>query len=224
MSSTSIYSIPLAYVYRISDKLSGEFYIGSRYANVNLGLTPEQDLGIVYFTSGKLSSRFKCNPDQFDIQILFRSNEAVNQPYDVVYWYEQLLIQESIENESCLNEHYICPTKAKNIFSTVGRSGELNPLFGKTGNNHPRTGTHNSWGVDSKLKISKIHKGKITTPETLSKMSKSHSGSNNQMYNLVYAFDNIKLEFVKITTEEFHNSNGRYLGCRNSKIKQLLNI
>ena len=49
------------YVYWIKNLETGIKYIGSRYGNIKLNLTPNQDLGIVYFSSGKLKKEFtKC--------------------------------------------------------------------------------------------------------------------------------------------------------------------
>lgn len=47
---------------RISDNTK---YVGIRYANVKKNLTPSEDFGKVYFTSGKLKREFKKNPDNF---------------------------------------------------------------------------------------------------------------------------------------------------------------
>ena len=45
-----------AYVYTITNKLTGEFYHGYRYRNQTLGIVPKDDLWITYFTS---SNRIK---------------------------------------------------------------------------------------------------------------------------------------------------------------------
>lgn len=47
---------------RISDNTK---YVGIRYANVKKNLTPSEDFGKVYFTSGKLRKEFKKNPENF---------------------------------------------------------------------------------------------------------------------------------------------------------------
>ena len=97
MSRITIYDLPLAYVYKVTNKTTGEFYIGSRKLNVKFNRTPEQDFLYYYFTSGALRKELKRNPDAFDYQILYRSNEKVkieNKYEWIIYWYEQLLIQE----------------------------------------------------------------------------------------------------------------------------------
>ena len=58
------------YTYFLQRKSDGVKYVGARYANVKLNLTPNQDFGKVYFTSGKLRKDFKNNPDKIHIQDL----------------------------------------------------------------------------------------------------------------------------------------------------------
>ena len=58
------------YVYWIKNLETGIKYIGSRYGNIKLNLTPNQDLGIVYFSSGKLKKEFTKFPDKFKIKVL----------------------------------------------------------------------------------------------------------------------------------------------------------
>ena len=42
------------YVYWIKNNITGVKYFGVRWANINKNRTPIQDLGKVYFSSGKL--------------------------------------------------------------------------------------------------------------------------------------------------------------------------
>ena len=99
MIVNNIYAFP--YVYKITNITTGEFYIGSRYQNVKLRLSPEQDIGIIYFTSGKLREQFKQNPNNFIKEILFTD---IND--DIVYTSEQNFIKEHINNPLCLNKQY----------------------------------------------------------------------------------------------------------------------
>lgn len=115
----TIYTNVLPYVYKITNKETGEFYIGSRFANVKLGLTPEEDLFIKYFTSSKLSKEIKNNIDKYNFVILMKSSQEISyneKSHLVVYWYEQLLIKENRKNVLCLNEHYIDPDSNTNSF------------------------------------------------------------------------------------------------------------
>ena len=56
------------YLVRKSDQLK---YVGVRYANVKLNLTPSEDFGKVYFTSGKLKKEFKKNPESFEFRLCY---------------------------------------------------------------------------------------------------------------------------------------------------------
>ena len=150
MTSTDIYSLPLAYVYKVTNKETGEFYIGSRTAKiVRTKLTPEQDFLVKYFTSGKLQKDIKVNLSKYYGEILFRSNEIIfinNSTQFVVLWYEQLLIRENIKNPLCKNNKYFDVDTSKlmwfvdnsgRIFTEahkvkIKRVGPENGMFGKT--------------------------------------------------------------------------------------------
>jgi hypothetical protein len=46
------------YVYKVKFKDTGQYYIGSRYANIKSGTPPEQDFMVRYFTSSIISCNF----------------------------------------------------------------------------------------------------------------------------------------------------------------------
>lgn len=58
---------------RISDNMK---YVGIRYANVKKNLTPNEDFGKVYFTSGKLRKEFKKNPENFRFKLKYTFDSA----------------------------------------------------------------------------------------------------------------------------------------------------
>lgn len=68
-----------AYGYFLARKSDNKKYVGIRYANVKLNLTPNQDFGKVYFTSGRLRKEFKKNPENFCFRIVrtFKTLEAM---------------------------------------------------------------------------------------------------------------------------------------------------
>lgn len=114
---------PSAYVYKVSNLLTGEYYIGSRYAKVVRTLrTPEEDFLIYYFTSSKkLAPLLKENPSQFKGEILFRSNAVILNPVTgfeefVVFWREQELIKQCCKDPLCLNGYYIDPGSSNKCF------------------------------------------------------------------------------------------------------------
>lgn len=59
------------YGYLLIRKSDNTKYVGIRYANVKKNLTPNQDFGKVYFTSGRLRKQFKKNPENFEFRIAY---------------------------------------------------------------------------------------------------------------------------------------------------------
>lgn len=59
------------YGYFLVRKVDNKKYVGVRYANVKYNLTPNEDFGKVYFTSGRLSKEFKKNPENFWFKIAY---------------------------------------------------------------------------------------------------------------------------------------------------------
>jgi len=57
------------YTYYIRRKSDGLQYYGSRYANVSMGISPIDDLGKRYYSSGKFKTEFSLNPSNFEIKI-----------------------------------------------------------------------------------------------------------------------------------------------------------
>lgn len=59
------------YGYLLIRKSDNTKYVGMRYANVKKNLTPNQDFGKAYFTSGRLKKEFKKNPENFEFRIAY---------------------------------------------------------------------------------------------------------------------------------------------------------
>lgn len=59
------------YGYFLKRKSDGMKYVGVRYANVKKNLTPANDFGKVYFTSGRLKKEFKTNPENFEFKLCY---------------------------------------------------------------------------------------------------------------------------------------------------------
>lgn len=86
----------LPYVYKLTHKETGEFYIGYRCKNK---VSSGQDLGFYYFSSSKTVKSMGF--ENFDIEIMaefFDWKEA--------YEFEQNLIKENFKDRMCLNKHY----------------------------------------------------------------------------------------------------------------------
>ena len=98
----------LPYVYKVVNRTTGEFYIGYREANKK----PAAEDILIYKTSSK-----KVRPifDQFDSYIIAEFFDGVS-----AYWFEQLFIEENINDPLCLNGYYIKQGK-KQFKSKFGR-------------------------------------------------------------------------------------------------------
>lgn len=57
------------YGYFLTRKSDNMKYVGVRYGNVKKNLTPAEDFGKVYFTSGRLEKDFKANPENYTFKI-----------------------------------------------------------------------------------------------------------------------------------------------------------
>jgi hypothetical protein len=107
----------LPYVYILTDKITGQFYIGYRYKNVTLHKRSNEDLGVVYFTSCKHIS--KNNFYRFDAVILAEFFDKAD-----AYWFEQQLIKDNRKNPLMLNKHYQDPNTENKEFVNFGHSEE----------------------------------------------------------------------------------------------------
>lgn len=147
----------LPYVYRLTHKETGQYYIGYRKANK---VQSYYDIGIVYFSS---SPRVKeLGFENFDIEIIaefFDWKEA--------NLFEQGLIKDNFKNPLCLNKNYSIngsirfttsgythreDTKKKISLANIGAN---NPMFNKESRFKGKS--HNEL---SKLSISDNRKGK----------------------------------------------------------------
>jgi len=111
----------LPYVYLVKNKITGEFYYGSRTNNVKEKRTPDEDLWVYYFTSSaNVKNRIKeYGKESFETSVIFCYED-----YDVCYWYEQVLIREHKDSILCLNGTYLDPDSGTRKFSGHGRTPE----------------------------------------------------------------------------------------------------
>ena len=137
----------LAYTYFIKNKITNQFYYGSRCRNIKLKRTPQEDLWIHYFTSSnKIHKLIDIHgKESFEFIILLQD---IN--YKKCYDYEQILIKEHVNDNKCLNMY----CRLTNTFSTAGLA-------------------HSQ---ETKDKISRKAKNRIQSQETKDKISKATSG------------------------------------------------
>lgn len=96
----------LPYVYRVTHKQTGQYYIGMRSANKVIA---EQDLGVRYFTSSKY---VKNNFSLFNVEILAYFRDQIS-----AFEFENNLIEQCWEDPRLLNKHY---QKSMTKFSMTG--------------------------------------------------------------------------------------------------------
>jgi hypothetical protein len=152
----------IPYVYYVKNKITNEFYYGSRAGNVRKKLTPEEDFWIIYFTSSTKVKNLiqRYGVASFEFSIVHRDSS-----YEKCYWVEQQLIKESRKNVLSLNGTFIDPLTGIKKFSIHGR-GTLEEISrgeaisrGKKGKSNGRLGFKHSIETKEKMRIAqaKIH-------------------------------------------------------------------
>ena len=106
------------YTYFIKNKITGQFYYGSRGRKSFVNRLPEDDLWIKYFTSSNFVKNLisEHGKDSFEFSIML-----IDESYDNCYWYEQRLIKDNMHHSLCLNRYYIDSETNKKKFSSYGR-------------------------------------------------------------------------------------------------------
>lgn len=159
--------IALPYVYWLTHKETGEFYIGYRAIN---NVHADEDLGGDYKSSSKLVELLGF--ENFDRRIVAEFHTGKE-----AYIHEQRLIKEHFDDPLCLNKHYIDVDSGKGHFRhyvphseeakrkmSESRKGIPSPLRGKT---HTES---------AKKKQRESHIGKRHSDATRAKMSNSRKG------------------------------------------------
>lgn len=147
------------YIYKVTDKVTGQFYIGSQCRSLQIGVN--------YFTSSSdkiFKSKFKTNPSQFNIKII----GVFADPYSCVLQ-ENIFIKDNIKNPLCINRSYIIGNKIQ-----FNKSGIPNSIEAKKRISEAHKGI--LFSNKHKENISKAKKGTICSEETKKKISKSNKG------------------------------------------------
>lgn len=235
MSSESIYQYqPPAYVYKITHRVTGEFYIGYRYQNQANQIEPERDLFVEYFTSSKyvLDIIKRDGKDAFDTKIIFTNQDSI-----VCWTYEQLIILDNWKHPLLLNKKVHDPSSNVEIYRRVGmHSDETKAKMSKSNRGVAKSESHkNNIGaahLGKKLKqstkdlLSIIKTGQVSARDITSGkfvvISKLEFDLNPEKYcgttsNCTTVFNVEINEFVKISIDEFKEFPQKYIGP-NSKI------
>lgn len=156
-----------AYVYKITNKLTGQFYIGYRSRNQTLNINPTDDLWVKYFTS---SNRVKKDIEQygvdsFNVEVLFQDIDPI-----ACWRYEQHLIKESWSDDLLLNGKFYDPESDIEIYRRVNAlSEETRRKMSLAGKGKPKSEDH-------KQKIAASNTGKPQSAEKRRKISEARKG------------------------------------------------
>lgn len=113
---------PKPYVYRLTHKESGRFYIGYRMANVTARYQWSEDLGIRYFSScGDIS---RANFHEYDAELIAEFDDGVT-----AYRHEQELIISSLFSPLLINKGAMDKTKRPLVL--LGHSEETKQKISK---------------------------------------------------------------------------------------------
>lgn len=159
-----------AYVYRVTNTITKQFYYGYRYKNQTLGIKPENDLWVGYFTS---SNRIKQDIKKYGKEV-FITEIIHKDPDSVKCWkLEQIAIKDNWGDPLLLNGKYHDPDSNVEIFRRVNllseKSREKMSISGKGRQKsevHKRNiaiaNTGNVGSAQKRAKISAYRKGKST--------------------------------------------------------------
>jgi len=129
-----------AYVYQITNKITGEIYYGYRYRNQTLEIEPENDLWVKYFTS---SNRIKNDikkygKESFIASIIYRNSDSVK-----CWQQEQITIRQHWDNPLLLNGKYHDPNSNVEIFRRINLLTETTRLkMSEAGKGRPKSEEH----------------------------------------------------------------------------------
>lgn len=180
------------YTYYVKNTVTGQYYYGSRYANVIAKRTPAEDFWNHYTTSSERVNDLvkEYGKESFETKILLEDAD-----YDKCYWLEQDLIVANINDDLCLNVTYVDRTTKTKKFSFAGnkhaditiqkisqsQTGENNSFYGKTHSDesndkrrawHMANKTDYTHSEESKQLISTKKLGKKLGPQTVEHKNK----------------------------------------------------
>jgi len=167
------------YVYLIKNKITNQFYYGSRAGNVRKNLSPKEDLWIYYFTSSKKVKSMinEYGLDSFEAIVVFEHKD-----YKVCFWKEQELIIESKLNPLRLNRTYMDPATSKRILTTYGET-ENDKILRYKKISESKKGKFNSNGHlglkrsdKTKQKMSESQRKRILSQDAMDRIVKARLG------------------------------------------------
>lgn len=186
------------YIYKVTDKITGCFYIGSQCDG--------KTIGVNYFTSSRnkeFRNKFMADPTQFEIKII-----GVFADTNACVLQENIFIKDNIKNPLCLNRHYVIGGEIQFNRTGIKQSEEARRKISKatkgrkfseetkikraearinmTKEERKKISDKISKGnkgkkrsEEFKRKIGEVHKGKIVSEETRLKISLSNKGKKH---------------------------------------------
>jgi len=156
-----------AYVYTITNKITGEFYHGYRYRNQTLGITPNDDLWVTYFTSSRRIKHDikKYGKTAFSATIIYENSDSIK-----CWQQEQIAIKKDWGNPLLLNGKYHDPESEIEIFRRVNLLSEATRLkMSAAGKGRPKSEEH-------KKKIALANTGNVGSAQKRAKISAARKG------------------------------------------------
>lgn len=123
----------IPYVYRLTDRVTGKRYIGSRYAKV----CDPSDLGVTYFTSRpELAQLFKADPGKFEKQIIVTGTReyVIKVEFDLIESHGAVMSDEYYNRANAKGIHpddIIKTHLVKNEFGVSKHASEMGKIGGK---------------------------------------------------------------------------------------------
>src|SRR5574344_79205 len=150
------------YIYKVTNIITGQFYIGQRSSYTG---SPEDDLGVHYFTSSKVvRPLFKNNTSEWQKEILYRDIQYAETLDDM----EGYAIHKEIKDSLCMNRYD--PTIYPG-FSTAGKchSEETKAKIRQSLIGH-------SISSETRAKMRQSLRGRSVSSETKARMSEAQRG------------------------------------------------
>ena len=158
----------LPYVYKLTHKETGEFYIGVRYGNT---CPAELDLGKRYFTSSKI---VKPKFNEFNYEILKEFNDSLS-----AIDYEKNLIEENWSNPLILNKAVVQSDK----WRCTGHTEETKRKMSETKKGKPPNNKGKTLREETKQKIREKSLQYKHSDESIEKIRQKALGNNRGLGN-----------------------------------------
>lgn len=209
-----------AYVYKITNNVTGEFYIGYRYRNQKLKLNPSQDFWVNYFTSSKRikGDIQKYGKTSFTPEIIFEHQDSLE-----CWKQEQITIRNHWNDSNIINGKYHDPNSNVEIYRRINiLSEETRKKMSASSKGKPKSEEH-------KRKIALSNTGNIASEQKRKKLSEyrtgkaaTNKGVSPPKYQCIHCF---KLA-SKANLNKWHNDRCKLINPEkfNETVQQITNL